>query len=114
MMDRDAEIALARSAASDNISGRATVKILGVFGYQVATQGDNGFVSMVMRGRAAPTPAAYRDLVYDPAPICFNPVAARTALPYQELRAKLAMEGEEPDAIAQWNRARYPAATHFG
>lgn len=59
---------------------------------------------MVMRGWAAPTfsPAALRELVFDPkvlAPICFNPVAAATVLPYQKLRAKLAMENKGPDAI---------------
>jgi hypothetical protein len=112
MMDRDTEVALARSAAPENVSRRATVKILTASGYQVASQGDNGFVCVVMRGWAAPTytPAALRDLVYDPqlrAPICFNPVAVRTVLPYQELRAKLAMEGKGPDLIAQGIQAAY-------
>jgi hypothetical protein len=65
-----------------------------------------------MRGWAAPTytPAAFRDLVYDPklrAPICFNPVAVRTVLPYQEFRAKLAMEGKGPDLITQGVQAAY-------
>jgi len=49
-MNREAEIALARSAAPDQISGRATVKILGISGYVVAAEGDNGFVCIVMRG----------------------------------------------------------------
>jgi hypothetical protein len=34
------------------------------------------------------------------APICFDPLASRTVLPYHELRAKLAMEGKDADAIA--------------
>jgi hypothetical protein len=112
MMDRDAEVALAKSAAPENVSGRATVKILTTSGYEVASQGDNGFVCVVMRGWAAPTytPAAFRDLVYDPklrAPICFNPIAVRTVLPYQEFRAKLAMEGKGPDLITQGVQAAY-------
>jgi len=34
------------------------------------------------------------------APICFDSVATRTVLPYHELRAKLGMEGKDPDPIA--------------
>src|SRR5260370_34483372 len=68
MMPRDAEIALAKSAAPDNISGPATVKVLTSSGFQVVHEGDNGFVCMVMRGwTGAPTfsPASLRGLVYD-------------------------------------------------
>ena len=63
MMPREAEIALARSAAQPNISGRATIKALTASGFQVVREGDNGFVCLVMRGWAAPTftPAAQRD-----------------------------------------------------
>src|SRR5215467_5217007 len=67
MMPRDAEIALAKSAAPANISGRATIKVLTDSGYQVASEGDNGFVCMVMRGWVAPTysPTFVRDFVHD-------------------------------------------------
>jgi hypothetical protein len=111
-MNREAEIALARSAAPDQISGRATVKILG--GYIVAAEGDNGFVCIVMRGWGAPTyTVPTRDLVYDAAvraPICYDQVAARTVLPYQELRTKLAIEGKTPDQIAGGVQAAYAKA----
>jgi hypothetical protein len=105
MMDQQAEVALAKSAAPENVSGRAFIKILTDTGYKAVSQGDNGFVCVVLRGWAAPTfsPIPLRDLVYDAklrAPICFDPVAVRTVLPYQELRAKLAMEGKGPDEIA--------------
>jgi hypothetical protein len=40
----EAEIALARSAAPENVSAHATVKVLTASGYKVAVQGDNGFV----------------------------------------------------------------------
>ena len=84
-MMRDADIALARTAAPASISNRATIKILTKSGYQVARDGDNGFVCIVMRGFSAPTytPAQFRDLVYDPtvhAPILaprHQPPAAR-------------------------------------
>src|SRR5438132_4074587 len=111
-MTPEAEIALARSAAPENVSAHATVKILTASGYKVAAQGDNGFVCIVMRGWGAPTftPAQLRDLVYYAklrAPICFNPVASRTVLPLQELRAKLGMEGKTPDQIAEAVQAAY-------
>ena len=112
LMPRDAEIALARSAAPSAVSDRATVKVLTASGYEVARQGDNGAVCMVMRGFSAPiyTPAAFRALVYDPtvhAPICFAAPAVRTVLPYYELRTKLAIAGRNPDQIADGLQAAY-------
>jgi hypothetical protein len=114
MMTPEAEVALARSAAPANISDRATIKVLTTSGYQVAREGDNGFVCMVMRGWSAPTytPAPFRDLVYDAkvrAPICFNPEASRTVMPYYGLRTKLGMEGKTPDQIAEGLQAAYAA-----
>jgi hypothetical protein len=112
MLPRDAEIALARSAAPADISGRATIKVLASSGYEVVREGDNGFVCMVMRGWAAPTytPAQFRDLVYDPivrAPICFDPQASRVVMPYYELRSKLGMQGKTADQITQAVEAAY-------
>jgi hypothetical protein len=112
MMTPEAEVALARSAAPENVSGHATVKVLAVSGYKVFAPGDNGFVCIVMRGWGAPTftPAQLRDLVYYAklrAPICFNPVASRTVLPLQELRARLGMEGKTPDQIAEAVQSAY-------
>jgi hypothetical protein len=112
MMTAAAEIALAKSAAPDNISTHATVKVLTSHGYTVAVQGDNGFVCIVMRGWGAPTftPVQMRAMVYDSrirAPICFNPVASRTVLPLQELRARLGMEGKDPEELAEAVKAAY-------
>ncbi len=112
MMSRDSEIALAKSAAPANISSRATIKVLTTSGYQVAQEGDNGFVCLVLRGWAAPTytPAQFRDLVYDAgvrAPICFNPPGARQVMPYYELRSKLGMEGKTPDQISEYVQAAF-------
>jgi hypothetical protein len=106
------EIALAKSGAPANISGRATIKVLTRSGYEVAEQGDNGSVCMVMRGFSAPTytPAPFRNLVYDAsvrAPICFMPLAAREVLPCYELRTKLAMQGKNPDEIAEGVQAAH-------
>ena len=112
LMPREAEIALAESAAPANISGRATIKVLTASGFQIARQGDNGFVCMVMRGWSAPTytPAQLRDIVYDAkirAPICFNPGASRIVMPYYELRSKLGMQGKTPNQIAEGVQTAY-------
>src|SRR5687768_9445541 len=106
LLPPDAEIALARSAAPAEVSDRATVKVLTRKGYEVAKEGTNGVVCLVMRGFAAPTytPAEYRALVYDPAvhaPICFTAPAAASVLPYYEMRTRLAMAGKHPDQIAE-------------
>ena len=112
LMPQANEIALAKSAAPANISGRATIKVLTRSGYEIAQKGDNGSVCMVMRGFSAPTytPAPFRNLVYDPtvrAPFCFTPQAVREVLPYYELRTKLAMQGKNPDEIAEGVQAAY-------
>jgi len=112
LMPQGNEIALAKSAASANISEQATIKVLTKSGYEVAQKGDNGSVCMVMRGFSAPTytPAQFRNLIYDPsvrAPICFTPLAAREVLPYYEMRTKLAMQGKNPDEIAEGLQAAY-------
>src|ERR1700752_1879302 len=50
LMDRDAEIALARSAAPDAISHDASVIVLTRHGYESAVEGKNGWVCWVGRG----------------------------------------------------------------
>lgn len=54
LMERNAEIVLARSAAPDFISSDATVLVLGRQGYETAVRGKNGFVCMVERSWMAP------------------------------------------------------------
>src|SRR5579864_8720662 len=49
MADRNAEIALARSAAPGSISSGAEVLVLGRHGYETAVKGKNGFVCLVER-----------------------------------------------------------------
>lgn len=116
MMPRDAEVALALTAAPKNVSGKATVKVLTPSGYKVVTAGTNGFTCMVLRGFAAPTftPTFLRNGVYDPtvrAPICFNELATKMVLPYYELRANLAMQQKTPDQIAHDVQAAYDNGT---
>jgi len=116
LMPRDAEVALARSAAPPSISDHATIKVLTRSGFTVAHQGDNGAVCMVMRGFSAPTytPAQFRDLVYDAtvrAPICFTAPAAKVAMPYYELRTTLALAGKNPEQIATALKTAYANGT---
>src|SRR5260370_17410866 len=47
MPDRNAEIALARSAAPDSISHDAKVLVLGPHGYETPVEAKNGFVCVV-------------------------------------------------------------------
>ena len=44
MMRRDDEISLAKNAAPAGVSNRATSKVLTASGFEVADEGDNGFV----------------------------------------------------------------------
>ncbi|MEO6526371.1 MAG: hypothetical protein ABIP93_07085 [Gemmatimonadaceae bacterium] len=112
LMSQEVEIALARTAAPPTISDRATIKLLTASGFTVAREGDNENVCMVMRAFSAPTytPAQFRDLVHDPtvhAPICFTAPAARTGMPYYEMRTRLAMEDKNPGQIAEALQAAY-------
>src|SRR5271154_6208838 len=54
MADRNAEIAMARSAAPAAISGDAEVLVLGRHGYETAIKGRNGFVCVVERAWMSP------------------------------------------------------------
>src|SRR5713101_1071236 len=80
--DRNAEIALARSAAPEAISGDATVMVLGRHGYETAVEGKNGFVCVVERAWMGPfenNPEFWNP--NNRGPLCFNPPAARSILP---------------------------------
>ena len=114
LMPQADEVALAKSAAPQNISDHASIRVFTASGYQTVHEGDNGFVCMVMRGfTGAPTftPIQVRTFItYDPktrAPICLNPAAVRTVLPYYELRTKLGLEGKTPEQIAAGVEAAY-------
>jgi hypothetical protein len=112
LMPQADELALARTAAPPNISDRATIKVLTKAGFEVAQQGDNGSVCMVMRGFSAPTytPVQFRGLVYDAtvrAPICFTPPAVQEVLPYYEFRTQLGLQDKSPDEIAAAVAAAY-------
>src|SRR5271169_2470854 len=54
MASPSSEIALARSAAPESISGDAEVLVLGAHAYETAVKGKNGFVCLVERSWTAP------------------------------------------------------------
>jgi len=81
-MDRDAEIALARTAAPASISRDAKVLVLGQKNFETAVQGKNGFVCLVGRAFAGPLNNPEFWNPKNRSPICLNPPAARSLLPY--------------------------------
>jgi hypothetical protein len=99
MADRDAEIALARSAAPPSISSAATVMVLGRHGYETAVEGNNGFVCVVERAwmGAFDSPEFWN--AKNRGPACFNPQAARSVLPITLKRTNLVLAGLSKDQI---------------
>ena len=107
MPDRNAEIALARSAAPESISQDATVLVLGRHGYETAVEGKNGFVCVVERGWMSPADAPE---FWNPklrGPICFNPPAARSVLPITYKRTEMALAGKTREEIIAGNKAAF-------
>ena len=105
MADRNAEIALARSAAPDAISRDAKVLVLGRHGYETAVEGKNGFVCVVERAWMGPFDDA---AFWNPkvrGPICFNPPAARSVLPLTYKRTELILAGKSKAQIIDALRA---------
>ena len=94
MANRDAEIALARSAAPKSISRDAEVLVLGARGYETAVKGKNGFVCLVERSWTAPLddPNFWNPKLRGP--ICLNPAAARSYLPFTIKKTDLILAGQ--------------------
>jgi hypothetical protein len=114
MADRDAELALARSAGPESISHDAEVLILGRHGYETAVTGKNGFVCMVQRSWFAgiDDPDFWNPKLR--APICFNPPAARSYLPLTIRRTQLILaapsKAQMSDSIkAAFDKKELPA-----
>ena len=93
MTDRSAEIALARSAAPEAISRDATVLVLGKNGYETAIAGKNGFTCLVERSWMSPfdSPEFWNPKMRGP--VCYNPQAVPSILPYTLNRTKLVLAG---------------------
>jgi hypothetical protein len=92
-MDRDAEVALARTAAPASISKDAEVMVLGQKNYETAVAGKNGFVCLVGRAWLAPLGSAEFWNPKNRSPECFNPPAALSVLPYAEKTTGMVLAG---------------------
>jgi hypothetical protein len=101
LMDRGAEIALARTAAPDAISRDATIMFLGRHGYETAVEGKNGFICAVERGWMSPmnSPGFWNPKIRGP--ICFNPPAARSVWPLTVKRTQLVLVGLSKEQIVE-------------
>ena len=93
LMDRNAEIDLARSAAPPSISRDATVMVLGRHGYETAMEGKNGFVCIVDRAWMGTFDSPEFWNPKNRGPLCFNPAAARSILPLTLKRTDLVLAG---------------------
>jgi hypothetical protein len=99
MADRDAEVALARTAAPPAISNDATVLVLTRKGYETAAPGKNGFVCFVDRSWLSPFDDAEFWNPKKRGPTCMNAPAARSALPVTYRLTELALAGQSKDAM---------------
>jgi hypothetical protein len=101
MADRDAEIALARSAAPESIARDAEIQVLARHGFETAVKGKNGFVCIVGRSWTSTVDAEY----WNPkvrVPMCVNAAAARSYLLRITKITELGLAGR---TIAQTNNA---------
>jgi hypothetical protein len=107
MADRNAEIALARSAAPESIAREAEVMVLGGHGYETAVKGKNGFVCVVQRSWTAgiDDPDFWNPKLR--APICFNPPAARSYLPLIIKKTEVILASRSKDQMSEAVKAAF-------
>lgn len=107
LMERNAEILLARSAAPDSISSDATVLILERQGYETAVRGKNRFVCMVERSwmEAFDSPEFWNPKVRGAE--CLNRQAARPILPITDLRTRMVMASHSKAEIVSALKAAF-------
>jgi len=107
MPDRQAEVALARSAAPPSIAANAEVLVLTSHGFETAAKGTNGFVCLVERSWAAP----FNDTEFwnpkERGPDCYNPPAARTEIPQLLQEAQWALAGLSRQQMAERTKAAF-------
>lgn len=107
LMGRDAEIALARTAAPQSISRNATILVLGRHGYETAVQGHNGFVCLVDRswGAAFDWPEFWNPKVRSA--YCVNPPAARSIIPIVREKTALLLAGRSKTEVIDALKASF-------
>jgi hypothetical protein len=105
LMERNAEITLARSAAPESISRDAQVMVLGGHGYETVVKGKNGFVCVVQRSWTAgiDDPDFWNPKLR--APICFNPPAVRSYLPQTIRKTEWILGGRSKAQMFEYLKA---------
>jgi hypothetical protein len=106
LMDRDAEIAMARSAAPPSVAKHATVLVFGKDGYETVVQGTNGFVCNVDRpwmDRFENSPEFWNPKRHGP--VCYNPQAAKTLVQILMIRTRLALAGKSKAEMKEGMKA---------
>jgi hypothetical protein len=101
LMERNAEVALARSAAPESISRDAEVMVLGQHGYETAVKGKNGFVCIVERSWMAPIddPEFWNPKMRGPN--CFNAPGARFNIPIDIKKTESVLAGRSGAEMAE-------------
>lgn len=121
MPNRQAEVALARSAAPSAIAAHAEVLVLTSHGFETAVKGTNGFVCIVERSWTS----AFDDSEFwnpqERGPDCYNPPAAKTEIPQLRQEALWALAGLTRQQIQSNTRSAFldgtfkrPQADAFG
>jgi len=103
--DRNAEVALARTAAPDSISRDATILVLGQHGYETAVKGTNGFVCLVERSFMASYKSSEFWNPKNRSPDCYNPQAAQSILPLIRNRAEMVLAGLSKEQMMDAEKA---------
>lgn len=93
LMSRTAEVALAKSAAPPSVSDKATILVLTRHGYDTAIKGSNGFVCAVERSWMSQYDFPQFWNPHMRGPLCYNPAAVRSILPYTLKRTELVLAG---------------------
>ena len=102
LMDRNAEIAMAQSAAPEAISHDADVLVLGRHGYETAVKGKNGFVCAVERAWMGPfegdgASSFWKDKVRGPVFYISPPV--RSVFRFMYKRTEMVLAGQSKAQI---------------
>ncbi len=109
MPDRNTEVTLARSAAPDSISRDAEILVLGRHGYETAVKGKNGFVCLVERSWMSPFDDPEFLNPDQRLPLCLNPPAVQTHLPFTLKATELALAGMSKTEMFNTLKAAFEA-----
>jgi len=108
-LSRDAEIAMARSAAPASLSDDAEILVMGAKGYETAVPGKNGFTCLVERSWGADFDD---DEFWNPklrGPICFNAAGTHSILSVYRQRTEWVLAGVSRDEMLKRTQAAVAA-----